>query len=317
MLRTAQPTKGFMPLAFLLSLLGACFTSWSAWGNAIDLCFTAGCTIYQDATVAGVSMWWIGTGGFGLLALLAIAGRPGPALFVSAAVLFLDCLLLLLLAFTAPCVACLIAGIFFALTYAAFRNSAADAKFPPARSWLLLFWSFLLVANLLNVARSEMGTWAIKESADPYLKLYFSPSCPACQEGIRVLSGRTDVSFYAVSKSEQDTLLIAAMKHAVQRGASMAEALRRAPEAPAPTGVGLYAPGMLLLRFALLRNNSYALNAGGGVLPLIEHLGLPQGNVFREPQAEPKSPSPPGASDSALPTGSETPAQCGGNLPCR
>ncbi|MDR0465973.1 MAG: hypothetical protein LBH94_01300 [Deltaproteobacteria bacterium] len=315
MLRTAQPVRGFMPLAFLLSLLGACFTSWSAWGNAIALCFTAGCTIYQDVTVAGVSVWWIGTGAFALLALLAIAGRPGLALFVSTATLFLDCLLLLLLAVTAPCVACLIAGIFFALTYAAFRNSASDAKFPPSRSWLLLFWSFLLVANLLNVARSEMGTWAIKEAADPSVKLYFSPSCTACQEGIRVLSGRTDVSFYAVSKSEQDTLLIAAMKRAVQRGASMAEALRRAPEVPAPTGVGLYAPDMLLLRFALLRNNSYALNAGGGVLPLLEHLGLPQGNVLRSLQTD-NPPAPPRASDSTLPTESEAPAQCSGNTPC-
>jgi hypothetical protein len=213
-------------------------------------------------------------------------------------------------------VACLIAGTFFALAYAAFRNTAADAKRPPVRSWLLLVWSFLLVANLINVARSEMGTWAIKEAADPNMKFYFSPTCPACQEGIRALSGRTDVSFYAVSKSEQDTLLIAAMKSAVQRGASMAEALRRAPEAPAPTGAGLHAPDMLLLRFALLRNKSYALNAGGGVLPLIEHFGLPQGNVFKAPLAEPRAPSPPRAPDAALPAENGAPAQCGGNAPC-
>ena len=305
-----------MPLAFLLSLLGAAFTSWSAWGNAIDLCFSAGCTIYQDTTFAGISMWWIGTAGFGLLALLAIVGRPGLALVVASGVLFLDCLLLFLLAVTSPCVACLIAGTFFALTYAAFRAAAADLKRPPSRSWLLLFWSFLLVANLLNVARSELGTWAMKEAADPSIKFYFSPSCSACQEGIRALSGRTDVSFYAVAKSEQDTLLIAAMKRAVQRGASMAEALRRAPEEPAPTASKLYAPDMLLLRFALQRNKSYALNAGGGVLPLVEYLGLPQGNVFKTPHAEHKVPPRPHAPDSNLPVEGEAPAQCAGNAPC-
>ena len=305
-----------MPLAFLLSLLGAGFTSWSAWGNAIDLCFTAGCTIYQDATIADISMWWIGTGGFGLLALLAIVGRPGLAIFVAAVALFLDCLLLLLLAVTSPCVACLIAGIFFALVYAAFRNSAVDAKHPSPRSWLLLCWSFLLVANLISVVRSEMGTWAIKEVADPNMKFYFSPTCPACQEGIRAFSGRTDVSFYAVSKSEQDTLLIAGMKQAVRRGASMAEALKSALEAPAPAGIGFHTPDMLLLRFALLRNKSYALNAGGGVLPLVEHFGLPQGIVFKVPLAEPRGTSPPRAPDAALPTENEAPAQCGGNAPC-
>jgi len=305
-----------MPVAFLLSLLGAGFTSWSAWGNAIALCFTAGCTIYQDTTIAGISVWWIGTGGFGLLALLAAVGRPGLALFVSATALFLDCLLLLLLAVTSPCVACVITGIFFALTYAAFRNAAADLKRPPSRSRLLLFWSFLLVANLLNVARSEMGTWAMKEAADPNIKFYFSPTCPACQEGIRALSGRADVSFYAVSKNEHETLLIAAMKRAVQQGAGMAEALRRAPEAPVPTGANLYAPDMILLRFALLRNKSYALNAGGGVLPLVEYLGLPQNTLFQAPRVEHKAPASPPASDAGLPVERGEPAQCGGNTPC-
>ena len=308
-----------MPLAFLLSILGGSFTSWSAWGNAIDLCFTAGCTIYQDVTVAGVSVWWIGTGSFGLLALLAIMGRPGPALFVSAAALFLDCLLLLLLALTSPCVACLIVGLFFALTYVAFRSSAADARRPLSRSWLLLFWSFLLIANLINVARSEMGTWAIKKAATSDINYYFSPTCPACLEGIRALSNRNNVSFYAVSKSEQDTLLIAAMKRAVQQGASMAEALRRAPEEPAPIGARLYSPDMLLLRFALLRNKSHALNAGGDTLPFVEYLGLPPNIVPRAPVAGPKplpSQQPPPRSDTILPLENEAPAQCSGNTSC-
>jgi len=306
-----------MPLAFLLSALGAGFSAWSAGGNAIDLCFTAGCTIYQDADIAGVSMWWVGTGAFGLLALLAIVGRPGLALFVAALFLFLDCLLLLLLAVTAPCVACLIAAIFFALTYAAFRNTTVHFKRLPSRSWLLLFWALLLVANLLNVARSEMGTWAMKEAVNPNIKFYFSPTCSACQEGIRALAGRKDVSFYAVSKNEQDTLLIAAMKRNVQQGASIAEALRNAPEKAASAASSSYAPGMLLLRFALLRNKSYALNAGGGVLPLVEYLGLPPPESdFKATRVEHKAPSRPRVLDADLPIESVAPAQCGGNTPC-
>jgi hypothetical protein len=297
----------------LLSLLGAGFTSWSAWGNAIDLCFTAGCTIYQDSTLAGVSLWWIGTGGFGLLALLAIVGRPVLALAVSGIALFLDCLLLLLLAVTSPCVACLLAGLFFALVYTACRN-AAYIKRPISRSWLLLCWSFLLVANLLNVARSEMGTWAIQESAAPNMKFYFSPVCSACQEGIRAFSGRKDVSFYAVAKTEQEILLIAAMKRAVQQGASMAEALKNAPEEPLPSPVSLYMPDMLLMRLALLRNASHAMSAGGGVLPLIEYLGLPPENIAKTPRTERRSAPPPRVPDAGLPV-NESPAQCGSG-PC-
>jgi len=310
------PFKGFMPIAFLLSLFGAGFTTWSAWGNAIDLCFTAGCTIYQDTTIAGISMWWIGTGAFCLLALLAAVGRPQLALFTSAVALIVDSFLLLLLAITSPCVACLITGLFFALIYTACRN-ATELKRPLARSWLLLFWSSLLIANLLSVARSEMGTWAIKEAAEPNMKYYFSPSCGACQEGIRVLSARTDVSFYAIAKDEQDILLIAAMKKAVQHGASIADAVTHAPEAPAPTGFHLYTPEMLMLRFALLRNKSYALNASGGILPLVEYLGLPQGTLLRSSRAEHKAPvQAPATNNTTLPVENETPAQCNGNLPC-
>jgi len=312
----AAPTKGFMPVAFLLSLLGAAFTLWSAWGNAIALCFTAGCTIYQDSSIAGVSIWWLGAIAFSLLGLLAIVGRPVLAFTVSSVALWLDCFLLLLLALTAPCVACLIAGTFFALVYASFR-SAAHVKRPLARSWLLMFWALLLLTNLINVARTEMGTWAIQAAASPNTRFYFSPTCAACQDGVRALSGRTDVSFYAVAKNDQDIPLIASMKHAVQQGASMAEALKSALETPALDAVNLYTPDMLLLRFALLRNASYALNAGGGILPLVEHLGLPQENIFRAPRVERKSPPAPRASDAGgLPAELEAPAQCGGTVPC-
>lgn len=314
MLRPA-PIRGFMPVAFLLSLLGAAFTTWSAWGNAIDLCFTAGCTIYQDTTIAGVSVWWIGTGGFGLLGLTAIVGRPALALFVSAMALFLDCFLLLLLALTAPCVACMIAGLFLAMIYAVIRN-AAHVKPPPSRSWLLLFWMFLLVANLFNVARSELGIWAIKEAVAPNMRFYFSPGCSACQEGIRALSDRADVSFYPIAKNEQEVLIIAAMKQSIQQGASMADALKRAPEAPTSTPANFYKPDMLLLRFALLRNASHALNVGGGALPLIENLGLPRENVFNAPRAERRIAPQQRAPDSGLPVGSDAPAQCGGAVPC-
>ncbi|MCL1985108.1 MAG: hypothetical protein FWG59_01485, partial [Betaproteobacteria bacterium] len=71
------------------------------------------------------------------------------------------------------------------------------------------------------------------------------------------------------------------------------------------------------LRLALLQNKSHALNAGGGVLPLIEYLGLPQENVFKTPRPEHKVPSSPRASDAALPVENGTPVQCGGNAaPC-
>ena len=57
-----------------VTLLAAAFCVWSAFGNDVNFCVTAGCSLYQDFTVGGVSLWWLGTGTFALLALLALLG---------------------------------------------------------------------------------------------------------------------------------------------------------------------------------------------------------------------------------------------------
>ena len=48
--------------ALCLALLGAAFCAWSALGNEVNLCVTAGCSLYQDTTLAGISLWWLGAG---------------------------------------------------------------------------------------------------------------------------------------------------------------------------------------------------------------------------------------------------------------
>ena len=64
-----------------VTLLAAAFCVWSAFGNDVNFCVTAGCSLYQDFTVGGVSLWWLGTGSFALLALLALLGPPPRGVF--------------------------------------------------------------------------------------------------------------------------------------------------------------------------------------------------------------------------------------------
>jgi hypothetical protein len=162
------------------------------------------------------------------------------------------------------------------MSYAAFRNaSLRNRQTRSPRSTLLLVWSFLLVANLLGIARAEMGTWSMSKAADPYMNFYFSPSCSACRDGVLAFSGKRNVAFYPVPKDEEDVRIILAMNRIVAQGADMAEALRRAPEAPAPGVLELCSFEALRLRFALFRNKAHALSAGGGILPFVEYLGLP------------------------------------------
>ena len=106
-----------------VTLLAAAFCVWSAFGNDVNFCVTAGCSLYQDFTVGGVSLWWLGTGTFALLALLALLGAAAAGRLLAGLALLGDICLLLLMALTAPCVSCLVVAVFFALSYLGFRQA--------------------------------------------------------------------------------------------------------------------------------------------------------------------------------------------------
>ncbi len=102
--------------ALCLALLGAAFCAWSALGNEVNLCVTAGCSLYQDTALAGISLWWLGAGAFAVLSFLALLGLAHWGRILAALTLAGDVALLLVMALTAPCVSCLIVAIFFALS---------------------------------------------------------------------------------------------------------------------------------------------------------------------------------------------------------
>lgn len=120
-----------------VTLLAAAFCVWSAFGNDVNFCVTAGCSLYQDFTVGGVSLWWLGTGTFALLALLALLGAAAAGRLLAGLALLGDICLLLLMALTAPCVSCLVVAVFFALSYLGFRQAEpARQPWPPLRAAL-------------------------------------------------------------------------------------------------------------------------------------------------------------------------------------
>ncbi len=94
-----------------IALLAAAFCIWSAFGNAVNFCAATGCLLYQDFTVGGISLWWLGTGSFAALGLLALLGAAAPGRLLAGLTLLGDICLLLLMALTAPCVSCLVAAV--------------------------------------------------------------------------------------------------------------------------------------------------------------------------------------------------------------
>lgn len=306
-----------MPLPLLLAVLGAVFCAWSASGNSLNFCVTAGCMLFQDFTVAGVSMWWFGSGAFVLLAILALAGRPWLGVLAGAFCVLADVILLSIMLVTAPCVGCLFAALLFALCYATFRQSSGRRGQAPTRSWLLPIWGLLFVVNIGAIIRAEVSTWAIAGPEDATVRVYFSPSCSACREAITALSGRVNVAFYPIEENGDDVNAIVAMAAALEKGASVADALT-AGKAEQPLSIWKsYSPDMLLLRFRLLRNKAHVMAAGSQTVPFIEYQGMPAGlsqksgsrNTAREATA-PK--------DATLPLDGEIAGSCGGpaNAPC-
>ena len=136
------------PLA--LALLGMAFCLWSAFGNDINFCVTAGCSLYQDFSIGGVSLWWLGMTAFAGLFLLALVGASAWGVVFSALALTGDIALLLLMVFTAPCISCLVVAVFFALSFCAFRRAYADEerRGPQRHSLLLLIWMALFLVNV-------------------------------------------------------------------------------------------------------------------------------------------------------------------------
>lgn len=339
------------PLFF--ALLGTAFCVWSALGNDVNFCVTTGCTLYQDFTVAGISLWWFGTAAFGALAGLSLLGAADWGRILAALALLGDICLLLLMAFTAPCVSCLVAALLFAVVYFLLRRASTPQGGrmrgnEQRHSLLLWVWLALFVVNLGAVARSQTDVWPILgENENAATRMFFSPSCRYCIEGINVLSGRVDVAFYPLAETDADVWKVARMQRLLDEGLNLSQALAQCQNATAPSGIGSWRPDMLLLRFRLLRNKAHIFAAGSRGVPFFEQRGLP-GDIRERVDRSLQSRSPSDAAgnagrEAAAPAGTSAPGddaprderlpldtgglsgivsdsgagfQCGGNRPC-
>ncbi|MDO5483408.1 MAG: hypothetical protein Q4F27_00730, partial [Desulfovibrionaceae bacterium] len=161
-------TREILVGALGVSLLATVFCVWSALGNDVNICVTAGCALYQDFSLGGFSLWWVGVAVFALLAALALLGAAESGRMVSGLALLGDIGLLALMALTAPCLSCLVVACLFALCYLCFRQSVFthNGRLTPRRSLLLLVWAVFFAVNLGAVARSQVDVWPITDAGE-------------------------------------------------------------------------------------------------------------------------------------------------------
>ena len=308
----------------LITLLATAFCAWCAFGNDVTFCTSAGCFLYQDFTISGISLWWLGTGVFAILAGLSLLGAAITGKFIAGFALVADLCLLFLMALTAPCTSCLIVACLFALTYLTFVKVASDLpRHKEKRSILLWLWILLFTLNIGGTIRSQTSVWPILDSdEDIKVRMFFSPSCAHCKEGINALSGHVDIAFYPVAETDDDIYKIVKMRDLLETGMNISDALEQAQNPTIPQGLHKISPNLLLIRFNLLRNKSHIFAAGVQTVPYFEYHGLPsfisknkkqsnnqKSNNANETRNTIKDPSLP--IDDPLITG-----QCGGKNPC-
>ncbi len=274
-----------MPLPLLVSILGIAFCAWSALGNVMTLCATAGCELNHDSSLWGISLWWYGAFAFCILTILSLSGKPWLGTFAAGFCVFLDLFLVALMLVTSPCTSCLVVGLIFVLAYVAFRHSGKGLD-PLPRSKLVTLWVILLIANVGVVMRDLPGTWTMAGAKDPTLSIYFSPTCPECITAVELFAKNKNAAFHPVAKLDGDFEYISNMLIAMKNGDDIVTALGKA-KTPQTNSLGFFET--LSLRFWLLRNKAEILISGSNYVPFIESIGLPA--ALKEPKPK-KKPAP-------------------------
>ena len=128
----------------------------------------------------------------------------------------------------------------------------------------------------------SLPQWAIANENNPRVRLYFSPSCPACRDALLAFGG--SAALCPVSENDDDTLAILRLEALLNAKVPMAQAIERCrdPQEPLPK----ISPFRRALVSAwLLRNKAAVFKQGFTSLPLLQVNGMPSLPGKKDPPA--------------------------------
>jgi hypothetical protein len=169
--------------------------------------------------------------------LAAIRSQTRLLLLFSICLVATDVLLLAYLAFGSPCISCLIVGILiFILFFLAWQWHfgqffAGDSWTGLRRSAVVVcgLWIGVAAPNLLGVVQETVAPMPIYGSNDAPIKIFFSPTCPACKDMVRrmVRNNEDKTALYPVAHNEEDVERMCILDCTLDRGADLKEALNK------------------------------------------------------------------------------------------
>lgn len=256
-------------MILLPALLGLILCLLNASGAKI-FCLTTGCEIYAGYSFFGLSFYTIGSAAFALILLLTLLARQHPrALTLLYGTILggitLDLLFLIWQILYWPCSSCLLVALLLgwlagALLWRHPRLQCALSK------GLLAVWLVLLITVSIAIAKETLlAPWALYGPPDAEIRVFFSPSCPACATEVSKLLhspeiGRT--AFYPIAKNEGDRRRIAAL---LKQGITSARDL----EELFASGRDAAGEPSATLRWRLARNKMTLARYGVTTIPLI------------------------------------------------
>ncbi len=282
---------------FALAFFGLLFALWNVLGDTSALCVTEGCSLFQNFTIAGYSLWWLGVIGFAVLLIPALFGFAKLGEVLAGLGLTADIVLLAIMLITAPCFNCLIIGLMLAITYVAFRHAATDKRIKRSFPILIGIWTVFFVVNAGGILRESTTPWAIRAPAieqggiqNAPVHIYFSPSCSACRELVNGIASQerqtgqqAPAVWYPVAEDDKDIFIIISMYQKVQEGKDLDVAMAEARDEFAAKDVTfadritLLSPRSLLAQLRLWQNMAHVLSSGSNRLPFVEYRGIPSG----------------------------------------
>ncbi len=297
---------------FAIAFFGLLFALWNLLGDTSALCVTEGCSLFQDFTIAGYSLWWVGVIGFSVLLFPALLGFAKLGEVLAGLGVVADIFLLAIMLITAPCFNCLIIGLMLALAYVSFRHAATDRRTKRPFPILIGIWVVFFVVNAGGIVRESTTPWAIRAPSveqggkqNAPVHIYFSPSCSACRELVNGIASQerqsgqqAEAVWYPVAEDDKDIFVIIRMYQKVQEGKDLDVAMAEAREAFANKDVTfadrltLLSPSNLLAQLRLWQNMAHVLAAGSSRLPFVEYRGIPSGLLGSANSSAPASRGP-------------------------
>jgi hypothetical protein len=230
-------------------------------------CQTSGCGLYAGITVAGLSPYVLGASGFAAILLCWTFFRNNPGsqflfrwllmagVLISSAFLFYQILYW-------PCTTCLIVAAAMGLTAAAARSTIPTCR-TKVMSAILMLWLVLFIPAMVAAAKEAiLIPTPLYGSAQAPVKIFFSPTCPACQRVVSEALGnpslKDNLALIPIAKDREDLNRFA---HHFTFETEVEELFRPLETNPPPMG--------MRQRWQLARNQMVLASMGATSVPVV------------------------------------------------